>query len=141
MMSSLYGYGALAVEAPRSSIAIFGVSAAEPMAKAAGLQVLNGQTLYPDRPFWEGIAPEDEALWNNYRNYAWMFEETGPAVEGEITQQDGATLDVNVCAADLRDYTGIDWVLAPVGDDPPCGELVDTFGWRGVYGLNIYRIG
>ncbi len=128
----------LAEADPSATAVVMSGQAASGVVRASGVEVVSGQTIYPDREFWEQIAPGDEALWNNYRNYEWVYDPTANPIVGTITGTDAATLKVDLCSAKLAELNARIVVATP-GLKLACGSIVESVNYRG-QPMEIWRI-
>ena len=72
------------------------------LVRGGGLQVLSGSTFYPDPAFWESVLPDQERIWNNYRNYSWYYDPSATPITATETFIDSADLRVDLCADEIR---------------------------------------
>ncbi len=92
------------------------------LVRGGGMEVLSGTTPYPNVDFWESVAPGGESLWNNYRNYTWVYDPEARPIAGAVIAEDAAELRVNLCAPDIL-ALGYGLVFSPVPLGAPCLQL------------------
>lgn len=109
------------------------------LVRGGGLEVLSGTTAYPNTEFWESVLPQDEYLWNSYRNYTWTYDPAARPIVGTVVAEDAAELRVDLCAPAIRDL-GFDIVFSPSKVEAPCldpGEAVERPNGTTVYAYRL----
>lgn len=91
---------------------VYGDLATVARVRAAGMQSLSGTTPYPDRELMSRLAPDDEALWNNYAQYEWAPLPEGGAVEIERTGGSMMRLGIDPCDPILLAETDPGWAVS-----------------------------
>ena len=112
----------LAAEQPGAHTLVLANPAAAAIVRSSGLQVVSGQTVYPNRDFWERVLPGEDALWNNYRNYLWEYDPSANPIVGTVTDTDSAVLRVDICSPQLAQLR-LAYVIAPAALVLPCGNV------------------
>ncbi|WP_350347317.1 hypothetical protein ABIQ69_11810 [Agromyces sp. G08B096] len=97
-------------ENPR--VLVFGDLASVARVRSAGFQSVSGTTPYPDRELMSDLAPDQEALWNNYAQYEWM-----PAPEGRpaVIERNVGTmmrLQISPCDPVVAAHADPGWVVS-----------------------------
>jgi len=105
-------------------VEVFGRSRTVALVRAAGLQVSSGVTFYPNAPLMQQLAPQQEHLWNNYVNYAWVADDA--AVE-RVHQVHGTSMELHVGPCDSQILgLGIKWAVAEQPLQGACLQPVDV---------------
>jgi hypothetical protein len=92
------------------------------LVRGGGMEVLSGTTPYPNVEFWESVAPDGESLWNNYRNYTWVYDPEARPISGAVIAEDAAELRVDLCDPQIL-ALGYDLVFSPAPLAAPCLRL------------------
>ncbi|SDT33544.1 DUF7657 domain-containing protein [Microterricola viridarii] len=121
-------------------VMVFGDFAVVAKVRAAGLQSISGTTPYPDADLMRQLAPEQEELWNNYAQYAWIPAPAGAATEIERVVGSLMSMTIDPCNAVIDEQVDPAWAVADQPLEAECLSPISTVHDSEGRELHIYAV-
>lgn len=119
---------------------VFGDLATVARVRAAGFQSVSGTTPYPDADLMRELAPEQDALWNNYAQYEWTPAPANSTPHIERVSGSMMRLSISPCDPVVAERTEPGWVVAEVAlDGYACLTPLSVVDGAGDRTLHVYR--